>query len=73
MLPNNASARAMFECSSLLPPPLLARGFRRGLQLQSGARGYIYNGKIEDVANFLDIAGVPRATEVPTILSEGRA
>lgn len=64
-LPDNASARAMFECSSVLPPPLLKRAFLRGLRLQPGARGYIYNGKIEEVVNFLDI-GTRAATDLIT-------
>jgi len=54
-LPANAFARALFECSSTLPPPLLKRGFQQGLRLQPGSRGYIFNGRIEEIVTFFDI------------------
>ncbi len=54
-LPPHPFARALFNASTTLPPPLLARGFQSGLPVQAGSRGYVYNGGMEEVLAFLDI------------------
>lgn len=60
-LPQHPFARAIFRGSSLLPPPLLERGFRLGVGIQPGSRGYVFNGRMDDVIAFLDI-GTKAAT-----------
>jgi hypothetical protein len=62
-LPQHPFARALFESSSALPPPMLSRGFRRGISMQPGSRGYIYNGRMEEIVSFLDI-GTKAATDL---------
>ncbi len=61
-LPRHAYAQALFRSSSALPPPLLARCFQRGMHVQPGCRGYIYNGTMEDVVSMFDI-GTKAAAE----------
>jgi hypothetical protein len=70
-LPNNSFAAALFDSSSALPPPLLARGFQQKLELRAGSRGYVYNGGMEDVLAFLDL-GTKSAVELTKLPSSDR-
>lgn len=65
-LSSHPYASALFQASSALPPPLLARAFRQRLAVQPGSRGYVYNGGMEDVIAFLDM-GTKTATELTTV------
>lgn len=69
-LPIHPYARALFQASPMLPPPLLARCFKRGMQVQPGSRGYIYNGAMEDVVTVFDIGTASAMERTGAITAE---
>lgn len=64
-------ALALYRASSTLPPPLLARCFKRGMPVQPGSRGYVYNGGMEHVIAMFDI-GTKAAAERTAVTSVDR-
>jgi hypothetical protein len=55
-----ALARLLYRTSSLLPPELQRRATDAGVAIGPGSRGYVYNGRIDDVVTFFDIGTRPR-------------
>jgi hypothetical protein len=56
----DAHARLLFRISSSLPPELQQRAAEAGAAVQPDSRGYIYNGRLDDVVTFFDIGTRPR-------------
>jgi hypothetical protein len=56
------SGRALFRMSSVLPPSQLAAAKNKGYPVQPGARGFVFNARIEAIADFFDIGTRPALT-----------
>jgi hypothetical protein len=52
-------ARTLFKISSLLPDVFIRAGAQIGLQISSGARGFVFNGDPVSVAQFFEIGTRP--------------
>jgi hypothetical protein len=48
-------ARELYDLSSPLPEPMRRQAQAKGYQLESGARGYVYNADLVTMIDFLDI------------------
>jgi len=48
-------ARELYELSTPLPDPMRRQAQAKGYQLESGARGYVYNADLVTMIDFLDI------------------
>jgi hypothetical protein len=48
-------ARELYDMSSPLPEPMRRQAQAKGYQLESGARGYVYNADLVTMIDFLDI------------------
>ena len=55
-----AYAKLLFRTSSLLPEELQRRAAESGMTVRPGSRGYVYNGRLDDVVAFFDIGTRPR-------------
>lgn len=55
-----AYAKLLFRTSSLMPPELQRRATEAGVAIQTDSRGYVYNGRLDDVVTFFDIGTRPR-------------
>ncbi len=53
-------ARLLFRTSSLLPPEFQRRATEAGVVVRQDSRGYVYNGRLDDVVTFFDIGTRPR-------------
>ncbi len=53
-------AELLFRTSSVLPPEFHRRAADAGVILRPGSRGYVYNGRLDDVVTFFDIGTRPR-------------
>jgi hypothetical protein len=51
----NEFARMLFRMSSELPEPMRRRAASMGYKLDGGARGFIYNAKVEDIVAMLEV------------------
>jgi hypothetical protein len=51
--------KALFRMSSLLPPHAVASAADRGHDVRPGARAFVFNAGIEDIADFFDIGTRP--------------
>lgn len=52
-------AQVLFRMSSLLPPQILAQARLEGLRVTESSRGFVFNAKIDQVIQFLDIGTRP--------------
>ena len=52
-------ARLLFRMSSILPAYMGSAAHEKGFLLADGARGFVFNARIEDVVEFLDIGTRP--------------
>jgi hypothetical protein len=59
LLPN-AYAKLLFRISSTLPPELRNRVVHAGMAAADGAKGYVYNARMEEVLRFFEIGTRPR-------------
>ena len=50
----------LFRTSSLLPAELQRRATEAGVSVRPDSRGYVYNGRMDDVVTFFDIGTRPR-------------
>lgn len=48
-------SRMLFRMSSVLPPPMAQEAARQGYDIGEGARGFVFNGNLASVVQFLDI------------------
>lgn len=55
-----AYGRLLFRASSLLPTELQRRAIEAGMAVRPDSRGYVYNGRLDDVVAFFDIGTRPR-------------
>jgi hypothetical protein len=55
-----AYAELLFRTSSLLPEELQRRAAESGMTVRPDSRGYVYNGRLDDVVAFFDIGTRPR-------------
>jgi hypothetical protein len=55
-----AYAKLLFRTSSLLPAELQRRATEAGVSVRPDSRGYVYNGRMDDVVTFFDIGTRPR-------------
>jgi hypothetical protein len=60
-LPNAPFAHQLFEMSSILPESMTRLAQERGHTVPLGARGFVFNGGIEQIVLFLDIGTRPAA------------
>lgn len=58
-LPPDPNARILYEMSSVLPDTMVQIARDRGHGIEQGARGFIFNGGIEQIVTFLDIGTRP--------------
>jgi hypothetical protein len=56
----NSYAKLLFQMSSALPPAVLDRVRSSGLPAGEGCRGYVFNGRMEEVLRFFEIGTRPR-------------
>jgi hypothetical protein len=61
MLPN-AYAKLLFKTASRLPPEITRRVNDAGIPASEGAKGYVFNGRMEEVLRFFEIGTRPRLT-----------
>lgn len=54
LLPD-AYAKTLFQMSSVLPDAFLQGAIKEGFQLQTGARGFVFNADMVDLIKFLDV------------------
>jgi hypothetical protein len=57
---SDSYARLLFQISSILPPEIQARASEAEIAARNNSRGYVYNGKLDDVVKFFDIGTRPR-------------
>jgi hypothetical protein len=55
-----AYAKSLFRTSSVLPPEFQRRAAEIGITVGPESRGYIYNGRLDDVVTLFDIGTRPR-------------
>jgi hypothetical protein len=55
LLPKDDFAHLLFELSSALPPPMFKSAQAAGYAVEEGARGFVFNGGIEEIVSFLEI------------------
>lgn len=69
-LPNDY-AKLLFEMSSDFPKKMLDfANSLTGMQLQEGAKGFLFNGKAEDIINFIEIGTKVAQSTVPAVPDE---
>lgn len=56
----NFYARRLFNMSSELPPVALEAARHEGLSVETGARGFVYNGDLGTIVSFFDIGTRPQ-------------
>jgi hypothetical protein len=58
----NAYAKLLFRTASTLPPAIISRVRNAGNPAADGAKGYVFNGRMEEVLRFFAIGTRPRLT-----------
>jgi hypothetical protein len=56
----NAYAQMLFRTSSVLPDGFVTRVIDAGLKAENGCRGYVFNGRMDEVIRFFEIGTRPR-------------
>lgn len=55
----NEYARMLFRASSVLPPEVRSIASEAGVRTDEGSRGYIYNGRLDEIVRFFKLGTAP--------------